>query len=83
MEKKDKKEKPEMLFIPGGVILGVGYGLLIGNIAAYTMIGLGLGFVLSAVTGLLRKNKWYNNRLEKEVIFLENYILYPSLYINA
>ncbi|MBU0957742.1 MAG: hypothetical protein KKF56_02935 [Nanoarchaeota archaeon] len=57
MAKKEDKhnDKPEAYFIPGGIIAGIGIGLLINQVAAFTLIGLGAGFLLMAVIGLSRK----------------------------
>ena len=52
-----KDNKPEGVFVPAGVLSGIGYGLLVGNVAAWTLIGLGVGFGLMAIIGLLRKKK--------------------------
>ena len=42
---KDKKKDVEGLLIPGGLLIGIGVGFLVGNIPAGTLIGLGCGFV--------------------------------------
>jgi len=52
---KDKKKEPAALFIPAGVLIGIGLGFAYGNIPAGTMIGLGVGFLIMAVIMLLRK----------------------------
>lgn len=43
------------LAIPAGLLIGIGVGFIIGNVAAGTLIGLGCGFfimmVMRAVTG--------------------------------
>lgn len=43
------------LMIPAGLFIGIGYGLLTGNVAAYTIIGLGVGFLAMALMNLLSK----------------------------
>lgn len=55
-----KKESQEhkvtgAFFIPGGLFLGIGFGLLINNPGAGTMIGLGAGFVCWAIFGGRKK----------------------------
>jgi len=55
---KNKREevwKAGSLFIPGGVLLGFGIGFLINNVAAGMLGGLGLGFILFALTVLFKK----------------------------
>ena len=55
---KNKREevwKSGSLFIPGGVLLGFGIGFLINNVAAGMFGGLGLGFILFALTVLFKK----------------------------
>jgi hypothetical protein len=49
--KKTKKnnDNPGALFIPAGVLTGMGVGFLIDNIGAGIMIGLGLGFLVFAI----------------------------------
>ncbi|MBT6690663.1 hypothetical protein HN903_01300 [archaeon] len=41
---KKKKDDNSGIFIPAGLFLGIGIGLLTGQVAAFTMIGLGIGF---------------------------------------
>lgn len=50
-----KKDNPGALFIPAGVLTGMGVGFLTNNIAAGLFIGLGLGFVAFAITALLKQ----------------------------
>lgn len=52
---KNKKENPGALFIPAGIIIGLGVGFLINNISAALFIGFGFGFLLFALTSLLMK----------------------------
>ena len=51
---KNKKDYPEMLFIPGGVCIGIGVGFLINQVAAGVLLGIGTGFVLAAITRLIK-----------------------------
>lgn len=53
--KKDDSKNAAALFIPAGVIGGMGVGFLIGNIPAGMFIGLGLGFAVFAVVTLIVK----------------------------
>lgn len=51
-----KKEKDAAgLFIPGGLLLGMGIGFLVGNIAAGMFVGLGLGFIAFAIVSTSKK----------------------------
>ena len=52
-----KKDAPEALFIPAGVLLGMGFGFLLDNLVAGLFIGLGLGFLVFAVISVLKKQK--------------------------
>jgi len=45
MVKKIKKKHDSGIFIPAGIFLGLGIGMLTGNVAAFLIIGLGLGFI--------------------------------------
>lgn len=52
----EKKEKDSAgLFIPGGLLLGMGLGFLASNIAAGMFIGLGLGFIAFAIVANSKK----------------------------
>lgn len=51
---KLKKDDSEALFIPAGVLLGMGFGFLYGNLVAGLFIGLGLGFVLFALLSTIK-----------------------------
>ena len=57
MAKKQKKDNPEGTFIPACLLIGIGIGLFTGNVAAWTMVGLGVGFLLMVLTQLSRKKK--------------------------
>jgi hypothetical protein len=43
------------LFIPAGVITGMGVGFLIDNVPAGLMIGLGLGFLTFAIISVIKQ----------------------------
>jgi len=55
MSKKNKSDKngPGALFIPAGILTGMGVGIITGNIPAGMFIGLGIGFALFAVSLML------------------------------
>ena len=55
--KKDDRGGAAGLFIPAGVLGGMGVGFLVGNLPAGMFIGLGLGFAVFAITSLIIKNK--------------------------
>lgn len=57
--KKTKKKTEEFgaLFIPAGVITGIGFGFLYDHLVAGLFIGLGIGFTLFALSGILDKRK--------------------------
>lgn len=52
---KEQKDQPGGLFIPAGVLAGMGVGFLTGNIPAWLFIGLGAGFLAFAITALVKK----------------------------
>ncbi len=52
---KSKKEDNAGLFIPAGVLLGLGFGLLFNQPAPGVLIGLGLGFLGMAIVYSLKK----------------------------
>lgn len=57
MEKDEKKDYKGIggLFIPGGLLVGMGVGFLVNNLPAGMFIGLGAGFVLFALTVIFVK----------------------------
>jgi len=55
MAKKEDNEKNGALFIPAGVIMGMGFGWLTDNFLPGMFIGLGTGFVIFALITVLKK----------------------------
>lgn len=54
--KKDQEEDSQgALFIPAGILTGIGVGFLVNNVPAGTMIGLGLGFAIFAIISVVKK----------------------------
>ncbi|MFA4998653.1 MAG: hypothetical protein WC514_01405 [Candidatus Paceibacterota bacterium] len=53
-EKKDKKGKGG-LFIPAGLFIGFGVGLLVDNVAAGMFLGLGIGFLFFAFSFFIKE----------------------------
>jgi len=53
--KEEKKDQPGALFIPAGVLLGLGLGFLVGNLPAWIFVGLGAGFVGFAISSMVKK----------------------------
>ena len=62
-KKEDEKRKgnPGGLFIPAGLLFGMGLGFAFGNVPAGLFIGLGTGFILFAISEfifeMLRRKK--------------------------
>lgn len=56
-----KDDEVGALFIPAGVLMGLGFGFLFGNVPAGMFIGLGFGFLLFAITNVAL-NKKYNKK---------------------
>ncbi len=54
---KVKDENPGAIFVPAGILGGMGVGFLVNNVAAGLFIGMGLGFAAFAVTSLMRSKK--------------------------
>jgi hypothetical protein len=52
---KCKLEDRAGVMIPAGLLVGIGYGMLTDNVAAYTLIGLGAGFLGMALMYLFLK----------------------------
>ena len=57
--RKEIKEddSPGGLFIPAGVLSGLGFGFLFNELVAGLFIGLGAGFALFAIYEIIRVNK--------------------------
>lgn len=53
--KTKKKKSPGGLFIPAGILIGMGVGFLLDNLIAYLFLGLGAGFLVWALYEILRK----------------------------
>ena len=49
-----KKDESEALFIPAGVLTGMGFGFYYGNFPAGLFLGLGAGFILFAVIATIK-----------------------------
>lgn len=51
IKKQASKNKSRVgLFIPGGIFLGLGLGLLLDNLAAWMFLGMAAGFIALALT---------------------------------
>jgi len=53
--KAAKKEDSTGIFIPAGLLIGIGIGFLVDQIPAGTLIGLGVGFLLMAIVKMIKK----------------------------
>ena len=49
-KKKEKVDDKSGLFIPGGVLLGMGVGFYTNQVAGGLFVGLGLGFIAMALS---------------------------------
>ncbi|MFW6025043.1 MAG: hypothetical protein ACOCRX_01750 [Candidatus Woesearchaeota archaeon] len=49
------EDSPGALFIPAGVLLGLGFGFLTNNLVSFLFIGLGLGFMFFALFEVFKK----------------------------
>lgn len=58
------KDNPGGLFIPGGLLMGMGFGFLFNNVPAGLFIGLGLGFILFALSMFInpKEDKTYDKK---------------------
>ena len=57
MAKKSKNEKLAGILVPAGCLIGLGIGMVYGNIAAGVLIGLGCGFLGMFITMLALRKK--------------------------
>jgi hypothetical protein len=55
--KEGKKEEPEALFIPAGVLTGIGFGFLFNSLLAGLFIGLGTGFIIFTLFKIVRAER--------------------------
>lgn len=56
MKKKNNKEDLTGLAIPAGLLIGLGIGMVVGQVAAGVLIGLGIGFLIMLIL------KWSEDR---------------------
>jgi hypothetical protein len=56
-KKQATEENPGALFIPAGVLTGMGFGFVYDNIPAGMFIGIGFGFILFALTSVYMVSK--------------------------
>ena len=54
---KKQNDDSEALFIPAGVLTGMGFGFLLGNLPAGLFIGLGIGFFLFALFAIVNNKR--------------------------
>ena len=52
---KDKKDDPSGIFVPAGLLLGLGIGFIYNEVAAGLLIGLGAGFLIMALFKITKK----------------------------
>ena len=57
MVKKKGKDDRSGLFIPAGLMLGMGFGFLYDKLVPGLFIGLGAGFVAMAISELVKNKK--------------------------
>jgi len=55
MSKEKRKEDNAGIFVPAGVLIGLGIGMAFNQTAAGVLIGLGCGFLLMALVKLFKK----------------------------
>jgi hypothetical protein len=53
-EKRERRSDPGALFVPAGILIGLGVGFLVDNIPAGLFIGLGSGFLVWALIKLIK-----------------------------
>jgi hypothetical protein len=52
---KKKDDDYEGLFVPAGILMGMGFGFAFGNLVAGLFIGLGAGFLAMALSKSIKK----------------------------
>jgi len=57
MAKVKSDENPGAIFVPAGILGGMGVGFLVNNVPAGLFIGMGLGFAAFAIASLMRSKK--------------------------
>lgn len=57
MAKAKKKEDIDGIFVAAGLMIGLGLGFLIGNLVAWTIIGLGAGLLTMALMKKISQKK--------------------------
>lgn len=55
--KRREEDSPGGLFIPAGVLTGMGVGFMTENLIGWLFIGLGVGFLFFAVYEILEREK--------------------------
>jgi len=51
----DEKKSPGALFIPAGIMIGLGIGFLYNNLVSWMFIGIGVGFLCFALYSIFSK----------------------------
>jgi len=54
-KEKQSQENKSALFIPAGLVLGMGCGFIFDNVVAGLIIGLGIGMVVFAILKVIKK----------------------------
>lgn len=54
-KKEKRKEDAAGIFVPAGLLVGIGIGFIYNNIPAGTLIGLGAGFLAMAIVKLMKR----------------------------
>jgi hypothetical protein len=55
VRKKEMFEDKGVLFVPAGILIGMGVGFITGNLPAGLFIGLGVGFLIWAIIKFFRR----------------------------
>lgn len=57
IQEKKEKNSSGALFIPAGVLIGIGMGFILHQLIGLTLIGLGCGFLAFALYEIITKRK--------------------------